>query len=729
MIRCCTSLILGLMVALPTAVNAADANPTIVDVTISDGARLVQHFHDGIYFKLWSSPSLTSVRAKLDEVKPQAQEQLGFDPFAALAGLVSARLQVSFPPPTPGAAPSESEPEVLFQVDLGAQATVLFHGLIDKLPLPAATVAGADETILLPDGGMALARYGTVLVVGKKEKLHKPGAVPASTHDLSVHVDGAALGAAVRAHAEEPDAKTVDKLLVIIKPLLVPIHADFDLVADGMASSGSVETTLSWVIPVERSFLGRLPATAYSCGGIGLDGGALWTTLVKPLLGALSEKDGNPADQAETQFNAFASAAGLELKLADLMAGLKGTFFTATTPGAPIPGITLGIPRSPAIDQLITFALKQLMNDPPAEGMSTSVVLPNVPVPINLVRSAAAWIITSDAALAGSWSGDPTNAWAVTPLGKLATTSVDAETVSFAVSDTPTELRSMQGYLAMGLAAAPLEPPVKQAIINGLSQIIAQAGLSSEVSKQGKQRITSAGHGLLGVGSMTGIAMAAGIAAVVIPNIVARKTVAATNGPAARDQVHSDAQAATALKSQVFVAEVQFQAANYRDRDKDGIGDFGFFGEMAGAPVAGKPDGLTLSLLTPAWNAVSPVIGSYQFSVYIPDGKGGAMSAADDHDITAGQPKESPESGFVAYAWPVKPGPGSQVLAITVGGMVYASPFKLGDPPPAWNAVFGGKGWHDPVAWPQFKKGNAAAQGKVLPPPTAKPKPAGAGDF
>lgn len=107
--RCCTALVLGLMVALPRLVAGADAPSTIMDLTISNGARLIQHFHDSIYFKVWSSPSLAAVRAKLDEVKPQAQEQLGFDPIAVLEGLASARLQVSWEA-VPGVPPAESTP-------------------------------------------------------------------------------------------------------------------------------------------------------------------------------------------------------------------------------------------------------------------------------------------------------------------------------------------------------------------------------------------------------------------------------------------------------------------------------------------------------------------------------------------------------------------------------------------------------------------------------------------
>ncbi len=81
--RCCHALLLGLVIAVPRLAVGADAPPAIIDLTISSGARLLQHFHDSIYFKVCSSPSLAAVRAKFEAVKPQAQEQVGFDPYAA----------------------------------------------------------------------------------------------------------------------------------------------------------------------------------------------------------------------------------------------------------------------------------------------------------------------------------------------------------------------------------------------------------------------------------------------------------------------------------------------------------------------------------------------------------------------------------------------------------------------------------------------------------------------
>jgi hypothetical protein len=219
------------------------------------------------------------------------------------------------------------------------------------------------------------------------------------------------------------------------------------------------------------------------------------------------------------------------------------------------------------------------------------------------------------------------------------------------------------------------------------------------------------------MGSMTGVGALAIMASIAIPNLLESKISS------------NDAAAAASLKSGVFPAEVQFQAGNYHDRDKDGIGDFGFFGEMAGGPIPGKPDTLKLALLAPAWNAVSPVINGYQYAVYIPDGKGGAMSAADDHPITDALSTERPENSFVAYAWPLKATKGSHMFAITTSGTVYAIPFKAHDAVPAWNALFGGKGWHDAVAWEVYRRNGAKAAPKPQAPPPAQPKPGGATDF
>jgi type II secretory pathway pseudopilin PulG len=336
-------------------------------------------------------------------------------------------------------------------------------------------------------------------------------------------------------------------------------------------------------------------------------------------------------------------------------------------------------------------------------------------LPLNLINCPASWVVSTDPALASAWNGPVSSAWLSTPLGVLAQGKMDDTLCILSVSDSGTELRSLLGYLGMGMPSLPLEPAIKQAILNGFNLIASQAKPSYEVIRQQGHVMSGESQGLLAIGSPS-IAVVAIMAAIAIPNLLESRIAA------------NEAAAASALKSTVFPAEAAFQAGNYHDRNKNGVGDFGFFTEMAGGPIPGRTDGVTLSLLPASWNAVNPFINGYHFAIYLPDGAGGALSADHDHDVPA--TADGPEAGFVAYAWPDSPSVGRRMFAINTGGMVYVTPFRRGDLPPVWNTFIGDHGWGSfriPL-WEIYRggRGPLAAPPKAhLPPPpqTATPPP------
>jgi prepilin-type N-terminal cleavage/methylation domain-containing protein len=106
------------------------------------------------------------------------------------------------------------------------------------------------------------------------------------------------------------------------------------------------------------------------------------------------------------------------------------------------------------------------------------------------------------------------------------------------------------------------------------------------------------------------IAIIAIIAAIAIPNLLESRVSA------------QEAAAATALKSGLLPAEVQFQAGCYVNNENDGLGDYATATDpgignhesyklMSGiTPTLG---GINLSLLSPAYQAAIPVISGYQF--------------------------------------------------------------------------------------------------------------------
>ena len=709
------TLVICMVAAAMPVLTAAETRTPIVDITIANGARLLDHWHASPYYKVWSSPALASLRGKLDEQIPNFQQEVGFDPIAIIGALVSAHLQI-FAIADHLDKDGDPQPDFLLQIDAGAMSETILKALSGKIP--AATVAGADEAIQLPDGGPIIARFGSVLVIGPATMPLAVQAIPAGEHDLAIRFDGESLAQALKkvaaadaakqgdAAKQAKDAKQFDAVIRILKPYLVPGHADIDLATDGFHTQFAFQTTLSWLVPVDQGWLHHLPATAFTCSGFALDGQALWNDLIHPLIGVAAADGGKTAEQVEAEFNATIHKAGFDPGIADLVSGVKGTIFMVNTPGVPFPGFTIGIPRSPGLDALVAFALKQIQNDAPAEGQSTSLMIPNLPLPITLINSASAWVVSTDPTFSGSWAAAANNDWTATPLGTLAKGKLEPTACMFSFSYTATELRTLQGYVGMGLAAAPLQPAEKQAVLNGLNQIIGLAGLSYSVTRQQDKLLSGESQGLLALGSSSP-AVVAIIAAIAIPNLLESRVAS------------NEAAAASSLKSGVFPAEVQFQAGNYHDRDKDGIGDFGFFGEMSGGPIAGKPDSPKLALLPAGWNAANPVVNGYRFAVFIPDGHGGALSADQDHDIVGGTPADSPETAFVAYAWPEKHGNGRRAFAITTGGVIFATTFKSGDAPPVWNTLFGLKGWKDPVVWQPYQRGAPRR-----PAPTARPAPA-----
>jgi hypothetical protein len=276
--------------------DAGDSPPVILDLCIAHGAQLVQHGKDSIYARIWNAPALAALRAKLDEVAPQVQSTLGFDPFAVMPALISARLRVFAITQAP-AHGSEAYPAIVLQVDVGSLAARLFTNVSAKCT--AASVPGADEAITLPhDEGQAmlLARFGTVLVAGSASTYLTPQSVPDSTHDFSVTIDLDAIGTTVRNSVDDPAQRAkVDPVLAVLKPFLVIGHADIDVIPDGFHSTFDLQTSLPWMTGFDRSWLGHLPENNYACAGASIDGAALWHGLLEPLLAAVAGSDGKSA--------------------------------------------------------------------------------------------------------------------------------------------------------------------------------------------------------------------------------------------------------------------------------------------------------------------------------------------------------------------------------------------------------------------------------------------------
>jgi hypothetical protein len=120
----------------------------------------------------------------------------------------------------------------------------------------------------------------------------------------------------------------------------------------------------------------------------------------------------------------------------------------------------------------------------------------------------------------------------------------------------------------------------------------------------------------------------------------------------------------------ISVAQSKAQAAAAIDTDKDGQGEYGFFGELAGtspcrAPAGGKRALMQPRTLDAAWGKVTDagnvVMDGYVYRMYLPAGGKGKTTAiceAPGGGCVMSGPRpdhDNAENLWTVYAWPLQP--------------------------------------------------------------------------
>lgn len=607
-----TRLIAGLTCIGGTVVSAVEpaSAPPLVVVSAADVQRSWQHWDAGVVSTAWNDPGVAPLRARFAQEWPGWVERLGGDPLVILRATRSADLRVL---------PNARTPIMRVQADLGATAASTFAAV--AAVGTAESVDGADAAITFTPLGtkeaLHLVQRGTWLLLGTSTDLF-PISVPATAHDLSAHVDGPALAAL--AQLDDPAEAA---LLVRLMPV---IDAKMDVVAQGFALTADIQAPWPWLIAYDHQVVNRLPSTTTEVSALGIDGALLWQHLGEPLQQAWQRRHPSVPDLPLHEF-------GIDCTTRELVAGLSGTWVLAATPGAPIPGYTLLIPRSPIVDQIATALITKTGSAIPAEGQSLPIPLAGLPLMPTVGRDARHWVLSTDAGLVPTWLASSNPAWEASPLGQVTTAHTTAETLGFAVGDTTAQLRNLAPLLGMLPWLAPAEKQAANLFIQRLAKLTKPSWAVVQRTTTG---LTFTSEGLTS-GNST-VAVAAIIAAIAVPNLLESRTAA------------NESAAVATLKASVFPAQIQFQAGAYIDSDNDGRGEFA--PELA--LLAGKTDDVVtrrLSLMSPEFNAPQPVLRSgYRFAVY-----------------TFGEA----ENNFVAYAWPNTPTDGRRRFALTVNGVVY----------------------------------------------------------
>ncbi|MHC5018944.1 MAG: hypothetical protein ACYTGX_02295, partial [Planctomycetota bacterium] len=163
-------------------------------------------------------------------------------------------------------------------------------------------------------------------------------------------------------------------------------------------------------------------------------------------------------------------------------------------------------------------------------------------------------------------------------------------------------------------------------------------------------------------------------------------------------QAMNESAAIGALRS-LAVAQEQFKQQNVVDQDQDGMGEYGFLGELAGVDAC-RGSGLKMNtapfiaaiLGVKDGNGIAQKSG-YHFRVFLPGAEGtlpeGAGAAKADEGAADAQ-----ETRWCAYAWPVQKGlSGNRVFFVNNAGEVYATmamrnPYSGAEMAPEANAAY-----------------------------------------
>lgn len=165
-----------------------------------------------------------------------------------------------------------------------------------------------------------------------------------------------------------------------------------------------------------------------------------------------------------------------------------------------------------------------------------------------------------------------------------------------------------------------------------------------------------------GFGSVGGVAGLAVISAIAIPNLLQARMNA--NEDAAISSLHA-----------IHTAQVAFRGQASRDTDRDGAGEFGFLSELLGKPRAGEKRARNRRcLVTGTWQTHQGdyVRNGYYFRVYLPAEDGSPIGENAGPVRARSVDGDLAESIMVVVAWPISRGTtGRRAFLLTASGRVW----------------------------------------------------------
>lgn len=466
--------------------------PAVAELQLADGAVLAAHWEQTPWAKVWADPACEALRAPCAAWLAALGRTLGAAPDAVLAASRSTRLTLR-----PGTAPGK--PAYLLSADAGAYAARLCAAFASANPGGGGAVAADDEVLggISRDGDrLTLARFANALVLAVNADAARPeprrGPLGA---DMVVRADLPGLCALAAGAGADAQAMR-DLVAQLVQGRSGEVRYSLDLTSEGVLERAQIDSRgITGLRAVDRSALARLPATTLMAMAVGCDGAAYWKAQRGMLLRSWAPLFGcDPArpEATEAVIDAAIARLGVAVRLADLVSGWVGTTLIAIGPGQPFPTLTVAVPRSVAMDKLITaMALgptggaMQLV-----PGASAPVAIPGLPVAVSVTCDRALWVISSDPAATAIWSSGKPNGWSDTVAARLALSKAPADAFLIAASDTPAVLALVASTIDMHLgAAAPAE--LKRAMLRACRVLAERAapGYAVGGSRDGGQVI------------------------------------------------------------------------------------------------------------------------------------------------------------------------------------------------------------------------------------------------
>ena len=394
---------LAACVLLACSLMASEAVPPIVSITVPDLPRSAQRLSAGPYGAIWRLPAVQQLRNELGTL-PDA------DPvWLVLDRVLEARAELTLPPDKQGGDP--------------------LRRLALRLP------AGQDPKA--PDGAVAK-RLGDWWLLGEKGdalEVPAPTAGPA-TSDLRLTIDLPAIAGSM-----PPSYLAVLGVLGLSR-----IEAEATAVPEGIREQMRAIGARLPLRAIDPAALAGFPAKPVGIAAVGIDGKALVRTVHAIAAAVRSEAE---LARGEAELRALTG-----LSLDGLLESFDGTTVFATTPGMPIPGMTLSLPANGQVDQLVAGLLGMLTHQDGAKLVADARIQlvavplpPGTPVMLSLRRTATRWILGTDQIVLMELAQDKPAPFPVTE-----TWPKSAGAAGLTWGDTKAQVQMIAGFLPMALA-------------------------------------------------------------------------------------------------------------------------------------------------------------------------------------------------------------------------------------------------------------------------------------